>query len=112
MNEVTFEERRAVYKKAAATYGPQAQTMMAVEEMSELTKTICKFFRGTGYLDPRSRNIVEEKIREPLVDSIAEECADVMIMMEQLCYIFQIDEEVRRYMDEKVNRLAGRLGMF
>ena len=111
MNEISYEERLNVYKKAAATYGPQAQTMMAIEEMSELAKAICKFFRGTGYLDPNSRFIVEEKIREPLVDSIAEEIADVTIMMEQLRYIFQINDDVCRYMDEKVARLADRLGM-
>lgn len=112
MKMMDYAERRYVYTHAIEKYGIKPQMLMVIEEMSELTKAICKFFRGTGYLDPRSRNIVEEKIREPLVDSIAEECADVMIMMEQLCYIFQIDEEVRRYMDEKVNRLAGRLGMF
>ena len=34
------------YKQAIDTYGVRAQKLMAIEEMSELTKEICKDFRG------------------------------------------------------------------
>lgn len=34
------------YKKAIDLYGEKAQKLMAIEEMSELTKEICKDFRG------------------------------------------------------------------
>ena len=92
MSGLSLEERRAVYERALATWGADAQIMMAIEEMSELTKELCKHHRG--------RENREE---------IADEIADVTIMMEQLRLIFALDEKVREHMDMKVRRLRGRL---
>lgn len=55
------------YKKAIETYGEKAQKLMAIEEMSELTKEICKDFRG-------------KLNREHLI----EEIIDVIITIDQL----------------------------
>lgn len=93
MNKITYEERRAVYEKALQTWGARNQIMMAIEEMSELTKELCKHFRG--------RENMEE---------IADEIADVTIMLEQLRLIFGLNEEVCAHMDMKVLRLQARLG--
>ena len=93
MNKVTYEERKAVYEKALQMWGAGAQIIMAIEEMSELTKELCKHFRD--------RQNVED---------IADEIADVTIMMEQLRLIFGINEEVCSHMDMKVLRLQSRLG--
>ncbi len=61
--------------------------------MSELTKELCKTFRpGTTTLD-----------------KIADECADVTIMLEQLRLMFDINDQVIEHMDAKVARLAKRL---
>ena len=60
-----------ILKKAINTYGINSQLDMAVEEMSELTKEICKKKRGK---DNHSE--------------IMEEMADVYIMLEQLKMIF------------------------
>lgn len=38
----------AVFRQALETYGPQTQTMMAMEEMAELAKELCKASRGLG----------------------------------------------------------------
>lgn len=39
---ITAEERRALLDRAITTYGAAAQMDMAVEEMAELTKALCK----------------------------------------------------------------------
>ena len=88
-----YEERKAVYEDAIHAYGVQAQLLMVLEEMSELQKEICKNFRGK---DNRT--------------AIAEECADLTIMLEQLRLIFGINDDVNIQMDLKVRRLAERLG--
>lgn len=92
MNKVTYEQRKAVYDAALRTYGADAQMMMAVEEMSELIKEICKIGRGKQDL----RGLVDE-------------IADVTIMMEQLRLIYGVNKWVCRRMDAKVERLEGRI---
>lgn len=42
---MTTEERRALLDRAITTYGAPAQMDMAVEEMAELTKALCKVKR-------------------------------------------------------------------
>lgn len=95
MNEVPYEERLKVYRQAIRAYGKEAQIHMALEEMSELTKELCKSFRPGGTTP----------------EKIADEVADVTIMMEQLRIIFDLNGLVCQHMDMKVERLAGRLGM-
>lgn len=81
------------YKKAIDLYGEKAQKLMAIEEMSELTKEICKDFRGK--LD-----------REHLI----EEMADVLIMLDQMLLMYKVSgEEVRLMRIKKVERLKERL---
>lgn len=77
---------------AVKKFGGLNQCVIAIEEMSELTKEICKFYRG-GYN----------------FDALAEEIADVTIMLEQLRIIFNINEEVCEQMDRKVIRLEERV---
>lgn len=94
MNAVTYEERKATYKVALRKWGADAQTMMAIEEMSELTKEICKLGRGKRDME-----------------SLADEIADVTIMLEQLRLIYELNDRVCAHMDEKIRRLQDRLGM-
>ena len=90
---IPYEERRAVYEEAIATYGIERQIMMAVEEMAELTKELAKSFRPGG------------TTLEKLVDEIA----DVTIMVEQLRLGFDANQRVQDRIDYKVQRLAKRL---
>nr|WP_199398950.1 hypothetical protein [Ruminiclostridium papyrosolvens] len=84
-----------ILKKAIETWGKDAQLDMVIEEMSELTKEICKHKRGKS-------NRAE----------IIEEIADVEIMIEQLIIMLEIDEgEIGLFKREKINRLADRLGI-
>lgn len=94
MEKVTYEERKATYKEALRKWGVDAQVMMAVEEMSELTKEICKIFRGKGTLD-----------------NLADEIADVLITLEQLKLIYDLGDIVDEHMAAKIHRLQDRLGM-
>ena len=48
---MTTEERRALLDRAITTYGAPAQMDMAVEEMAELTKALCKIKRAQGRPD-------------------------------------------------------------
>ena len=43
---MTTEERRALLDRAITAYGAPAQIDMAVEEMAELTKALCKIKRA------------------------------------------------------------------
>ena len=73
--------------------GYKMQTMVAIEEMSELTKELVKFMRG-----------------EANTDAIAEEIADVEIMLHQLKIIYGIkDENIEKHKVIKLNRLKERM---
>lgn len=77
---------------AVATWGKDAQAKMLLEEMAELQKEICNAWRGKD-------NEV----------GIAEEVADVEIMLAQIKMIFGIDTSVEVYRDAKIERLRQRL---
>ena len=93
MNKINYEDRKKVYQAALRKWGADLQTMMAVEEMSELTKEICKIKRGKIDLD-----------------ALADEIADVTIMLEQLRGISGLNDAVCDHMDAKILRLQSRVG--
>lgn len=92
MNTIDYAARVAVYESAIARNGVLLQAIVAIEELSEAQKEICKLLREEG-----------DK------DHLAEEVADATIMLEQLRLMFDINADVCRYMDAKVQRLADRL---
>jgi hypothetical protein len=65
---ITAEERRALLDRAITTYGAPAQMDMAVEEMAELTKAICKVKRVSCAAEAKAalENAVEEAKLERL----------------------------------------------
>ncbi len=82
-----------VIKKAIATYGKDLQLTVAVEELSELIKEICKHKRGLN-------NIL----------AITEEMADCYIILAELQHIFNIDSKRLNTMIEfKLDRLEKHL---
>lgn len=92
MNKIDYDERRVVYARAIMQYGSLLQAVVALEELSEAQKEICKCLRGSGSLD-----------------HLAEEVADATIMLEQISIIYGINANVGEYMDAKIKRLADRL---
>lgn len=89
---MTPEARRKVYRRAIETYGEEAQLWMVIEEMSELAKEICKYKRG-----------------KRCSADLADEIADVSIMLEQAQMIFGVEDLVRKRRDAKIERLRERL---
>lgn len=75
---------------AIAINGAKAQTDVAIEEMAELTQALIHNRRG------RPANI-------------AEEIADVEIMLEQLKIIHCCADEVEKQKDAKIKRMAFKL---
>lgn len=80
-------------KRIIETFGDSAQKVVAIEEMSELIKEICKDMRGKTNRD-----------------GMIEEIADVQIMLWQLRAMYHIDsselEAVIRY---KIKRTLQRI---
>lgn len=83
------------YKKIIEHYGADKQITVAIEELSELTKALCKYKRRGSSA-------------ETLFD-ITEEIADVTIMCDQLTAIFGIAEEVGAMRDYKIKRTMERI---
>ncbi|WP_207713253.1 hypothetical protein [Clostridium cochlearium] len=86
------KRNKEIYKKAITKYGLYAQIDMVFEEMSELQKELCKFKRGKSN-----------------ISNIAEEIADVKIMLEQMALAFDIEDKVELQKDLKIKRLEERI---
>ena len=83
---------REILSAALKTYGAEAQTLMVMEEMSELTKELCKHARGADN-----------------TDAIAEEIADVYIMLNQMEILHKVENRVMWWFNAKLARLECRL---
>lgn len=80
-------------KEAILKYGITLQSVVCMEEMSELTKEISKFIRGKG----KKENLVEE-------------IADVYICLDMLQTMYNIsDKEIKREIFIKQLRTNKRL---
>lgn len=85
-----------VFSKAIVKYGVNNQCVVAVEELSELQKEICKAVRG----QLNKCNLIEE-------------LADVWVMCEQVKMMFNItDADVQKIVWEKTARLNERLEQY
>ena len=78
--------------RAIMHYGEDLQQIVAMEEMAELTQQISKMLRGKGDLG-----------------HLAEEIADVQIMLDQLVMIYGCSLEVGAKRGEKLARLRERI---
>ena len=92
MKHIPYEERVKTYTNAMLAYGDKMQLIVALEELSECQKEICKVLRGSG--NP---------------DHLAEEIADATICLEQVQIMHGLIDMVRHKIDEKVRRLDERL---
>jgi len=84
---------KEICQKTIDNWGRDSQLMMLLEEMSELQKEVLK-----------NMNRNKDNVKE-----IAEETADVLIMLERLIYIYDIENDVLKQAEFKVNRLKQYL---
>ena len=88
---------RDLLQKNIETFGANVIVTKAIEEMSELTKELCKALTGSDR-----------------TDRIAEELADVEITLEELHIIFgdqAFEYEVRKWKELKLERQKNRIEM-
>lgn len=87
-----MDNQKSVYVKLIEKYKDK-QLIVAIEELSELQKELCKALRG-----------------KPNKEDIIEELADVLIMLDQVKIYFKIeDDEIRDIIDQKIERTKERL---
>lgn len=91
---------KELVKKIIDKNGTVTQSMIAMEECSELIQAISKCLR--------SKEMIPTETREHLI----EEMADVMICLEQLMLMYSItDEELISWIERKELRLKKREGL-
>lgn len=84
-------------------YGIQNQSLVAMEELSELQKVVSKLVR---YPEERTKPFDFKGLRNNLI----EEMADVLICMDQLIEYYQIERhEIQELIQAKQERQAKRL---
>lgn len=81
-----------ILRRAIKKYGELIQTIVAIEECAELQKELTKASRGK--LD---------------AGHLAEEMADVQIMLWQLCCIFNVGGQMAEWITKKIERLNERM---
>ncbi len=91
----TGSEGDEIFREALETFGAEAQITMVFEEMAELQDVLCKFLRGRVDEDTRTH--------------IAEEIADVEIMLQQMLMLFDCAGQVETFRRYKLERLAERI---
>ena len=95
----TIPNNKDTLKNAIKIYGPMAQTVKAIEELSELQQALSRIV----ITDLTGIKFTPEQI------NIDEEMADVEIMLEQLKMILCNDKKVAEWKTKEIVRLAERL---
>lgn len=90
--ELTSERVASLHRSAIDTFGEQNQIIVAIEELSELQKELCKLLRGQYH-----------------ISDMSEEMADVEIMLEQLKMIFNNWDDIEHWKLTKLLRLQGSI---
>ena len=89
-----IHDKKQILQKALKTWGTNAQILIAIEEMSELTKALLK-------------NINRGKDNR---DHILEELSDVLITLEQIQMIYGFtQEEINGAICKKMEKINKRL---
>lgn len=93
---ITLEQWLNVLNSAIRTFGKESQKVVAIEELAELQKELTKDLRG-----------------KPNLQKIAEEMADVEIMLEQLELIYGVGliQQKQVFKENKLKRLVERINL-
>ena len=85
-------ETNEIYRAVLETFGAECQVRKCLEELGELSVAVSHCFDGKD---------------KPA--HVAEEIADVGIMLEQMALLFRCEEEVERQRRYKLRRLEQRI---
>ena len=101
MNRMPQCERLDICERATTKYGVTHQSVKALEELAELAKVVAKVVNNDF------ESIAD---RAAAIDHMAEEVADVQIMLWQLicCYDLSVEDMI----DYKLKRLENRMNGF
>lgn len=85
-------------KFIALHYGFNSQSQVFIEEMSELTKALCKYNRATDIVD-----------KEQFWNEIEEELADVLVLAGQFCEVWADKDNIEAIAKAKIERQLTRI---
>ena len=80
-------------------YGEEKQLIKTAEEAAELAQAALKRYKA----------ITGQTKHDNTREHLAEEIADVLIMIDQIVYAEGFDNDVRRIVDEKIQRQLDRI---
>jgi len=87
-------------------YGLDIQEQQLIEEMAELTQAICKDKRSRGQGQEIGGTWLYSNIKKNLI----EELADVKLVLSQVIYLLDCEDQVTNVMNEKIERTMNRIG--
>ncbi len=96
---------RALYERAIAHFGEGTQLLKAMEESGELVQAVAKY---TALPVPAMSDAEAEHAKQT-INHLAEEIADVRIMLDQLEMIADCHDKVGRWKWKKIRRLRERI---
>ena len=96
------DQIRALLQRSIDYHGATIQVYKAMEEAGELVQALAKLAGDPGAPCPDYNR---------RVDHVAEEIADVRIILEQICMIFDIEGRAGQWRYEKLMRLKERLDL-
>lgn len=102
-NCLPSESQRQRCQTIADYYGFRSQSMMMIEECSELQKAICKWNRERGDSLLSESSDCDERT------DIIDELADVIIMAKQISYLLSAEDEVSEQIEFKLDRQLRRM---
>ena len=85
-------------KKIISTYDQSSRADLAIEEMAELQKALLKYRRAD-----------RPELQALRMKDIAEEIADVQIMLDQLIEVYDCRDDVERMIGYKIERQLKRI---
>ena len=105
------KSREEKIRKIGRHYGYDAQSRQCIEEMTELTQAINKYWRtelqcGENLYNPWDGYMPDDSEE---YDNLVEEIADVQIMLEQMKFFLAAGYDVNRIIDEKLDRQIYRI---
>lgn len=102
-NHLPYQLEEQKFKTIADHYGFKNQSMMMIEECSELQKAICKWHRERGDSLRSESSDCDERT------AIIDELADVIIMAKQISYLLPAEDEVSEQIEFKLDRQLRRM---